>query len=61
MEQKQTIENAIIVGGGTAGWLAAAMLSSYCPEINFKVIEPIDSKIIGVGEGSWPSLTKELK
>ncbi len=60
MEQKQTIENAIIVGGGTAGWLAAAMLSSYCPEINFKVIEPIDSKIIGVGEGSWPSLTKEL-
>lgn len=42
----------IIVGGGTAGWLAALMISKAQPHHNITLIESSDIGIIGAGEGS---------
>lgn len=45
--------NVVIVGGGTAGWSTAALLSTN-PNINVKIIEPSDIPTIGVGESTIP-------
>ncbi|PSJ40872.1 tryptophan halogenase family protein [Allosphingosinicella deserti] len=55
----------IVVGGGTAGWIAAAYLAKRLNAgspggINLTVIESPDIPVIGVGEGSFPSLRKTL-
>tara|TARA_A100001388_G_scaffold158212_1_gene118014 strand:+ start:18308 stop:19789 length:1482 start_codon:yes stop_codon:yes gene_type:complete len=47
----------VIVGGGTAGWLAALMISRIRPEHTVTVIESSKIGIIGAGEGSTGSLT----
>lgn len=44
--------NIVIVGGGTAGWLTALMMSAYKPQHNYTVIESTEIGIVGVGEGS---------
>ena len=48
----------VILGGGTAGWMAANLIAhrwAAC-RINVTVIESPDIGIIGVGEGSTPQL-----
>lgn len=52
MTQKQTY-NIVIVGGGTAGWSCAALLSTN-EHLNITVIEPSDIPTIGVGESTIP-------
>ena len=47
----------VIVGGGTAGWLAALMISKIRPEHTVTCIESSKIGIIGAGEGSTGSLT----
>ncbi len=47
----------VVVGGGTAGWLAALMISKIRPEHDVTVIESSKIGIIGAGEGSTGSLT----
>ncbi|WP_395343923.1 tryptophan halogenase family protein [Ningiella sp. W23] len=48
----------IILGGGTAGWMAANLLRKHLDEHAFSVclVESPDIGIIGVGEGSTPHL-----
>ncbi|WP_331351388.1 tryptophan halogenase family protein [Cellvibrio sp. UBA7671] len=50
--------NIIILGGGTAGWMAANLLVKKWSKAPIKVtlVESPDIGIIGVGEGSTPSL-----
>lgn len=50
----------VIAGGGTAGWLAANLLVKQCPRDKVKVtlVESPDIGIIGVGEGSTPTLKR---
>lgn len=60
------VKNVLIVGGGTAGWITAAylarMLSSSAPGgIAVSLLESADIGIIGVGEGTFPSIRKTLK
>ncbi|HML30525.1 MAG TPA: tryptophan 7-halogenase [Hyphomicrobium sp.] len=56
------IKNITIVGGGTAGWLAAAFLNRYCTaedprkSINITLVESPDIPIVGVGEASLPGM-----
>ncbi|MGL5837685.1 MAG: tryptophan halogenase family protein [Sphingorhabdus sp.] len=46
----------IILGGGTAGWMAACLLAKRWPQFEITLIESPEIGIIGVGEGSTPQL-----
>jgi len=57
------IEKIVILGGGTAGWLAAATISNIFKNTNLAIelVESDDIGIIGVGEGSIPPLISMLE
>ncbi|WP_124916941.1 tryptophan halogenase family protein [Alteromonas flava] len=48
----------LVVGGGTAGWMTAALLQHHLAPAGFTItlVESPDVGIIGVGEGSTPQL-----
>jgi tryptophan halogenase len=56
------IERVVIVGGGTAGWLAACVLASArrATPLDIILIEAPDIPTIGVGEGTWPTMRATL-
>ena len=60
----EAIERVVIVGGGTAGWLAAARLASapraLAGRLAVTLIEAPDIPTIGVGEGTWPTMRATL-
>ena len=45
-----------ILGGGTAGWMAACLLARAWPRTSITVVESPEIGIVGVGEGSTPQL-----
>src|SRR5690606_40921394 len=56
----------LIVGGGTAGWLTAGYLARYFdvarnPHIRITVLESPEIGIIGVGEGTFPTIRNTLR
>lgn len=70
MKPAPNIRNVLIVGGGTAGWLTACFLASNLslakkagasPDgISITLVESKEIGIIGVGEGSFPSIRGTL-
>jgi tryptophan halogenase len=57
------VKHIAIIGGGTAGWLAANHLAVELraePDIKITVIESPEIGIIGVGEGTVPHIKKSL-
>lgn len=63
MNSKRTV---LIVGGGTAGWLSAAYLArfleiSHYGHIDIAVLESPDIGIVGVGEGTFPTIRNTLR
>ncbi|HEX8916079.1 MAG TPA: FAD-dependent oxidoreductase [Humisphaera sp.] len=54
------VRTVVVVGGGTAGFLAAAALRRRLPDLPVRVIRSRDIGVIGVGEGSTPALTDFL-
>ncbi len=52
----QKPKRILIVGGGTAGWMAANLLVTRWPDVELCLLESSDIGIIGVGEGSTPHL-----
>jgi len=59
------VRNIVIVGGGTAGWLTAATIAARhqgrMPEgFTVTLVESPNTPIIGVGEGTWPTLRTTL-
>jgi tryptophan 7-halogenase len=60
----QPVKNVLIVGGGTAGWLTAAFLARTLgtgPDgVRITLVESKEIGIIGVGEGTFPSIRGTL-
>jgi hypothetical protein len=60
-----SIRQVVVVGGGSAGWLTAAVLAADHPAhlpggLEVTLIESPDVPIIGVGEGTWPTMRDTL-
>ncbi|WP_017464111.1 tryptophan halogenase family protein [Dyella ginsengisoli] len=51
------IRNIVVVGGGSAGWMAAATLATYVGEgATIRLVESEEIGIVGVGEASVPHM-----
>ncbi|MDO8345391.1 MAG: tryptophan 7-halogenase [Cellvibrio sp.] len=56
------ITRVVIVGGGSAGWLAAGIIAATSPShVQVTLIESPDVAAIGVGEGTWPTMRATLQ
>lgn len=49
-------DNIVIVGGGSSGWMSAAMLIKAFPESNITVIESPNHPPVGVGESTYDGI-----
>ena len=60
------VKNIVIVGGGTAGWLTAGVIAARhqariaAGTFTVTLVESPTTPIIGVGEGTWPTLRATL-
>lgn len=58
----RALNQVVILGGGTAGWLTAATLAAeHGASLDITLVESPDIPIIGVGEGTWPSMRTTLQ
>lgn len=62
----KAIKRLVIVGGGSAGWLAAGVIAAehqanQAGGLQVTLIESPDVKTIGVGEGTWPTMRDSLR
>ena len=60
------VQDIVIVGGGSAGWLTAGVLaaehgSGADGRIRITLVESPDVRTVGVGEGTWPSMRDTLR
>jgi tryptophan halogenase len=60
------IKNIVIVGGGTAGWLTAAVIAAKHKNqsengLTVTLIESSDIPTVGVGEGTWPTMKNTMQ
>lgn len=63
----ERVSTIVIVGGGTAGWLTAGVIAArhkariQAGTLAVTLVESPNVPIIGVGEGTWPTLRTTLK
>lgn len=61
------VKKIVIVGGGTAGWITAGELASKYQSLpqsemlEIVLVESPNTPIVGVGEGTWPTMRGTLK
>lgn len=61
----QWVRRIVVVGGGTAGWLAACRIAAAADPsaeapLSVTLVESPDVATIGVGEGTWPTMRGTL-
>ena len=63
MQESRDIKNILIVGGGTAGWMAATYLSRFLTHTDCKItlVESADVGTIGVGEATIPTIVSFVR
>ncbi|PKG85631.1 tryptophan halogenase [Colwellia sp. 75C3] len=62
----KSLKHVVIVGGGSAGWITAGRIaamhnSKSAQGVKVTLIESPDVNIIGVGEGTWPTMRGTLQ
>lgn len=60
------IKSILIVGGGTAGWLSAAIIAAHHKNrsddaLKITLVEASDVPTVGVGEGTWPTIRNTVR
>lgn len=63
---QSTIRDILVVGGGTAGWLSAAIIAAHHQSAEgdgptVTLVESSDVPTVGVGEGTWPTMRQTLR
>jgi hypothetical protein len=57
----EVIKQIVILGGGSAGWLSAALIAAeHGVGLQVRLLESPDVPAIGVGEGTWPTMRDTL-
>ena len=61
-----SVKSIVIVGGGTAGWLSAAIIAAHHrnrPDdaLTITLVEASDIPTVGVGEGTWPTIRNTVR
>jgi tryptophan 7-halogenase len=56
----QPVRKVTIIGGGSAGWMTAAVLSQWLTQVEIKLVESDEIGIIGVGEATIPHIRNLL-
>ncbi|RBP53371.1 tryptophan halogenase family protein [Arenicella xantha] len=59
------IKSIAIIGGGTAGWLTAAIIAAHHKSndpnaLKVTLVEASDIPTVGVGEGTWPTMKNTI-
>ena len=58
------LKHVVVVGGGAAGWITAGLLAAEHGAndggVSVTLVESPDVNIIGVGEGTWPTMRATL-
>ncbi len=64
-ETQGAIRTVVVVGGGSAGWLAACRLAARSigrgSRISVVLVESANVPSVGVGEGTWPTMRNTLR
>lgn len=57
---KTPVKSIIICGGGSAGWMSAAVLAKQHPDIDICLVEDPDTPTVGVGESTLGTINSYL-
>jgi tryptophan halogenase len=62
MSEHRLVDNIVIVGGGTAGWMAAAaLMKTLRGKVQIRLVESDEIGAVGVGEATIPMITRFIQ